>query len=220
VLAAAGLSSRHIDWTDLTLVCGTAVMALTAARNIAVFAIAATPVLSRHLNIWLVDHGWQMKLRSRMSKTMLIVNWALLVVIALGGAIKIAAALNEKTVRAAQMERFPVELAEFLNKTPPPGNMFNSYDWGGYLMFAAPNVPVYVDGRTDLYDDVFLRQYLEIVLIRDGWQEALGAQHIGFVAIEGGSVLASMLRTMPDVWQEHLFDDERSALFVRVTPDG
>jgi hypothetical protein len=220
VLAAAGLSSRRIDWTDLTLVCGTALMALTAGRNIAVFAIAATPVLSHHLNVWLADRGWRMKLRRRMSRTMLIVNWTLLVLIALAGVVKIAAALNEKTVRTAQEERFPVELAEYLNETPPPGNMFNSYNWGGYLMFAAPNVPVYVDGRTDLYDDAFLRQYLEIVFIRDRWQEALDAQHIGFVAIEGGSVLASMLRTMPDVWREQLFDGERSALFVRVTPDG
>jgi hypothetical protein len=219
VLAAAGLSSRRIDWTDLTLVCGTAVMALTSGRNIAVFAIAATPVLSHHFTVWLADRGWQMKLRRRMSRTMLIVNWTLLVLIALGGTVKIAAALNEKTVRKAQEDRFPVELAEYLNQTPPPGNMFNSYNWGGYLMFAAPNVPVYVDGRTDLYDDAFLRQYLNIVFIREGWQTALDEQQIGFVAIEADSVLASMLRTLPDVWHEQLFDGRRSALFVRVTPD-
>jgi hypothetical protein len=220
VLAAAGLSSRRIDWTDLTLVCGTAFLALTAGRNIAVFAIVATPVLSHHLNVWLADHGWQIKLRRRMSRTTLIINWTLLVLIALAGVVKIAAALNEKTVREAQEDRFPVELAEYLHETPPPGHMFNSYNWGGYLMFAAPNVPVYVDGRTDLYDDEFLRQYLDIVFIRDGWQAALDAQDIGFVAIEGNSVLATMLRTLPDEWREQLFDDERSALFVRVTPDG
>ncbi len=219
VLAAAGLSSRRIDWTDLTLVCGTAFLALTAGRNIAVFAIAATPVLSHHLNVWLADRGWQMRLRRRMSKTMLIVNWTLLLLIMLAGLVKMAAALNEKTVREAQEERFPVELAQFLNETPPPGPMFNSYNWGGYLMFAAPHVPVYVDGRTDLYDDAFLRQYLEIVFIREGWREALDEQQVGFVAIEANSVLAEMLRTMPDVWQERLFDDDRSALFVRVTPN-
>ncbi len=219
VLAAAGLSSRRIDWTDLTLVCGTAFLALTAGRNIAVFAIAATPVLSHHLNVWLADRGWQMRLRRRMSKTMLIVNWTLLLLIMLAGLVKMAAALNEKTVREAQEERFPVELAQFLNETPPSGPMFNSYNWGGYLMFAAPHVPVYVDGRTDLYDDAFLRRYLKIVFIREGWREALDEQQVGFVAIEANSVLAEMLRTMPDVWQERLFDDDRSALFVRVTPN-
>ena len=29
--------------------------------------------------------------------------------------------------------------------------MFNSYNWGGYLMFKLPDYPVFVDGRTDLY---------------------------------------------------------------------
>ncbi len=133
---------------------------------------------------------------------------------------KIVSALNETTVREAQQDRFPVELARYLDESPPPGPMFNSYNWGGYLMFAAPDVPVYVDGRTDLYDDAFLRDYLKIMLIRDGWQEALQALDIGYIAVEADSILAAVLETMPDEWQEQLFDEGRSAVFVRVTPDA
>jgi hypothetical protein len=220
LLAASGLSSRRMDWTDLTLVTGTAFMALTAGRNIAVFAIAATPVLSVHVNAWLTERGWQPRLRRRMSRATLAINWVLLAVVILFGVVKIVSALNEKTVRAAQEEFFPVEAARFLNESPPPGRMFNSYNWGGYLMFAAPNVQVYVDGRTDLYDDAFLRQYLKIMFIREGWEAALDEQDVGFVAIEAQSVLAEMLRTMPGEWEEHLFDDGRSAIFVRVQTDA
>jgi hypothetical protein len=217
VLAAAGLSSRRIDWTDLALVTGTAFLALTAGRNIAVFAIAATPVLSRHVDIWLTDRGWQVKQRRTLSKPMIIINWVLLGLVILGGLMKMVVALNETTVRKAQELYFPVEAAEFLDKTPPPGKMFNSYNWGGYLMFAAPDVPVYVDGRTDLYDDKFLRDYLKIAFLREGWQAALDQQDIGFVAIEANSVLAAMLRTQPGLWDEYQFDDERSSIFVRVS---
>jgi hypothetical protein len=220
VLAAAGLSSRRIDWTDLALVVGTAFMALTAGRNIAVFAIAATPVLTRHLSAWLENRGWRIRPRRRVSGMMLAINWILLVVISLGALVKIASALNEKTVREAQEEFFPVEAARFLRESPPPGKMFNSYNWGGYLIFAAPDVPVYVDGRTDLYDDAFLRQYLKIILIRDGWDTALDEQDVGFVAIEAESVLATMLRERSDQWRELVFDEERSSVFVRVKYDG
>jgi hypothetical protein len=219
VLFAVGMSSRRLDWTDLTLVAGTAFMGLTAGRNIAVFAIAATPVLARHGEVWLADRGWQIRPRRTVSGPMLVLNWTLLIVVILGGLAKIAVAVNEKTAREAQELYFPVEVAEFLNETPPPGKMFNSYNWGGYLMFAAPNVPVYVDGRTDLYDDAFLREYLKIVFLQDGWQEALDEQEIGFVAVEADSILAAMLRTQPDQWQARLFDDERSAVFIRVTAD-
>jgi hypothetical protein len=218
VLAAAGLSRRRIDWTDLLLVCGTGLMALTAGRNISVFAIAASPVLSRHLDAWLTERGWQIRLRHTVSRSMAIINWTLLAVILLGALVKVAAAVNAKTVRQAQELYFPVEAADYLRSTPLPGKMFNSYNWGGYFMFAAPNVPVYVDGRTDLYDDAFLRRYIDIVFLRDGWDVALDEQGIGYVAIEAKSGLASMLRSMPQKWKEHLFDDGRSAVFVRVTP--
>jgi hypothetical protein len=217
VLAAVGLSRRRIDWTDLVLVCGTGIMALTAGRNIAVFAIAASPVLSRNLDAWLTERGWQIRLRRSVSRSMAIINWTLLAVILLGALVKIAAAVNTRTVRQAQELYFPVEAADYLRTTPLPGKMLNSYNWGGYLMFAAPNVPVYVDGRTDLYDDAFLRGYLDIVYLRDGWDAALDEQGIGFVAIEAKSVLASMLRSMPQIWEEHLFDGGRSTVFVRVT---
>ncbi len=216
VLAAAGLSSRRIDWTDLALVTGTTMMGLMAGRNIAVFAIAATPVLSRHVDSWLTDRGWQIRPVRRASKGMLRLNWLLLAVIALGGLVKVVAAVNSTTVREAQETYLPVELAAYLDETPPDGLMFNSYNWGGYLMFAAPDVPVYVDGRTDLYDDAFLRDYLGVVFVRDGWDRRLDEQRIDFVAIEAESFLATALRDRPEQWREQQFDDERSALFVRI----
>lgn len=220
VLGAAGLSSRRIDWTDLVLVVGTGFLALSSGRNIAVFAIVATPVLSRHVNALLTDRGWQIRARRSVTPRMALLNWVLLVLVLLGAMMKIATALDARLVRDAQRERFPVELAEAITANPPPGKMFNSYNWGGYLMFAAPDVPVYVDGRTDLYDDAFLRQYLDIIFVRKGWAQALDDQEIGFVAIESDTVLATMLRTKPGVWTEQLFDEGRSSLFVREASDG
>ena len=47
-LAAMGLSRRRADWTDLALVGVFGYMGLLAVRNIALFALVAPPVLSRH----------------------------------------------------------------------------------------------------------------------------------------------------------------------------
>ncbi|HMM27289.1 MAG: hypothetical protein AAGU78_14925 [Chloroflexota bacterium] len=214
-LAALGVSGRRAGWTDLALVCGTALMALMAGRNIAVFALAATPVLSRHANAWLDARGWQIRPLRRVSGARLALNWALLLLVLLGALAKTVAALNAPAMRQAQAEAFPVELAAHLRANPPAGRLFNSYNWGGYLLFAAPHVPVYVDGRTDLYDDEFLRRYLSVVLIRDGWDAALDEQAIEAIAIEGHSVLAQMLRERPEQWREQTFDGGRSALFSR-----
>jgi len=216
LLAAAGVSERRIDWSSLALASGTALMALMAGRNIAVFALVATPVLSRHVNDWLSVHGWQIRPLRRVSRVQLAVNWLLLVVVLLGALAKIAFALNPDTVREAQREAFPVELAQHLQDTLPTGKLFNSYNWGGYLLFAAPDVPVYVDGRTDLYNDAFLRRYLSISFAQAGWDTALDEQDIEFVAVETTSALAQVLRERPAQWHETLLDDGRSALFERV----
>jgi hypothetical protein len=55
-------------------------------------------------------------------------------------------------------------------------------------MFAAPQYPVFIDGRTDLYGE-FLRTYLDAALARDNWHEVLEAYDINLVVVEKGSGL-------------------------------
>ncbi|NLX08950.1 MAG: hypothetical protein GXY36_04795 [Chloroflexi bacterium] len=214
VLAAAALSTRRMDWSDLVLVTGTALMSLMAGRNIALFAVVAAPVLTRHADHWLTEQGWQLQPTREVRGPLLLLNWLLLAVIGAGVLVKVVAVLNTDTVRDAQEMLLPVEVGMLLDDSPPPGLMFNSYNWGGYLMFAAPDVPVYVDGRTDLYDDEFLRDYLDIAFVHEGWRERLDEQQIGFVVIEAESTLAMMLRQEPG-WQETRLDAGRSSVFVR-----
>jgi len=53
--------------------------------------------------------------------------------------------------------RMPVALAAFLEQHPPPGNMLNRFNFGGYLLYAlAPEQKVFIDGRNDtVYDEEF-----------------------------------------------------------------
>jgi len=215
LLAVFATSKERVDWTDLVLVSGSAAMALMAGRNIALFAVVATPVLSRQADAWLTERGWRLRPRRTVSRGMLLVNWALLVLVSMGALAKVGTTLSERTIRQAQEEFFPAQLADYLQQTLPAGRLFNSYNWGGYLIFAAPQVPVFVDGRTDLYGDELLQKYLEVILLRDGWQQTLDEYGIDRVAIESDSTLAGALRLLSTRWHELQFDEGRSALFVR-----
>jgi hypothetical protein len=95
---------------------------------------------------------------------------------------------------------------EYLQANPPPGPMFNSYNWGGYLMFALPDAPVFVDGRTDLYGDAFLTQYLNTAVGGDGWRDTFAQYGIRVAVIEKDSGLARRLREEPG-WKEAYSDD-------------
>ena len=74
-----------------------------------------------------------------------------------------------------------------------PREMFNSYNWGGYLMFAAPQYPVFIDGRTDLYGE-FLRTYLDAATADDNWRDILRDYDIHLVVVEKSSGLDLALR--------------------------
>ena len=55
--------------------------------------------------------------------------------------------------------QYPVDAVNFLRRNPVPGPLYNTFDWGGFLIFYMPQLPVSIDGRTDLYGDVVNEQY-------------------------------------------------------------
>jgi hypothetical protein len=57
--------------------------------------------------------------------------------------------------RDANPRLFPVAAAELVREARLAGNLFHPYEWGGYLGFALGEAnPVYIDGRTVLFEDV------------------------------------------------------------------
>jgi hypothetical protein len=95
--------------------------------------------------------------------------------------------------------------------------MFNSYNYGAYLMWSLyPHYPVYTDGRTDLYDDAFLREYLNVSLGRPGWEKIFEARHINLVLIEADSLLGDRLQAS-EAWHE-AYRDDLAAVYVRSKP--
>lgn len=48
---------------------------------------------------------------------------------------------------------YPVDAVNFLRRTPLRGPLYNNLNWGGFLMWYMPQLPVAVDGRNDLYGD-------------------------------------------------------------------
>ena len=79
-------------------------------------------------------------------------------------------------------------------------------------MYAAPDYPVFVDGRTDLYDDEILGEWLDTMNGR-GWQATFDKWDIRLVVIEKDSPLAALLRQDPG-WRETHTDD-MAAIFEK-----
>ncbi len=227
-LLAMGLSRKRADWTDLALVGLFGYMGLLAARNTALFALVAAPVLARHTVAALDD----LALNSRLSwlgmlthtqppphppRPLALLNVLLLALVLVGAGIKVGLDLERLSDPAVWGRGLPLDAAEYLREQELPGHMFNTYNWGGYLIWSLyPKVPVFVDGRTDLYafNSQVLDDYVTVHWARPGWHQVLDRYEVGFVVTERTGLLDTLLAETDD-WQA-VYRDEVAVIFRRL----
>ena len=227
-LAAMGLSRRRADWTDLALVGAFGYMGLLAVRNIALFALIAPPVLSRHTVFALDDLATvhprlsglaaltHIRPSPRPRRGLVALNLLLLILVVIGAGGKIGTDLLRLRDPDVWGEGLPLEAVEYLRNHDPPGSMFNSYNWGGYLIWSLyPDNPVFIDGRTDLYalNGTVLDDYSQVHWVRPGWEEVLDEYNVRYIITERTGLLDVMLAATTD-WQT-VHQDELAAVYVR-----
>jgi hypothetical protein len=66
---------------------------------------------------------------------------------------------NQRGLDRLISSEYPVDAVNFLRRNPAGGPLYNSFDWGGFLIFYMPQYPVSIDGRTDLYGEAVDEQY-------------------------------------------------------------
>jgi hypothetical protein len=61
-------------------------------------------------------------------------------------------------------KRFPIKAVDFINRIGLSGRIFTHYDHGGYIIYrCAPRLKVFMDGRTEFYNEEIFRDYLNIL---------------------------------------------------------
>src|SRR5262249_17704592 len=138
-------------------------------------------------------------------------NW----VFFLCGVMVAAAWARGRLVRneAAIATAFPVAAVDFLQREGLASQLgFNPYAWGGYLIWRG--VPVFVDGRADLYGD-FLYEYLKTLRLTEEWRKPLDEFNVAYVLVERSNQLAALL-TASGLWRE-VYADRVARVFVRAT---
>lgn len=215
-LGTVGISRRRLSWTDFALTAGFAYLGLLAGRNVALFALVAPMVVTRHASPILEalgrHFGYRINPKRIIPTKQAYLNLLIVGLMLLGVGYKVSlvfpASANEEVFR----ESFPVEAVEYIHQTQPPGRLLNSYNWGAYLLWALPEYPVFVDGRTDLYNDEIIGEWLQIVRAEDGWQEALDRWEVHLVMLEPNTPLVYRLEVAG--WQQ-LYSDEVAVLYGR-----
>jgi hypothetical protein len=210
-LGAIGWSGRRFDVTDAAVLSLFAYITFLAQRNIGLFALVCAPILSRHAAALWAKSRWSQR---RLSRGLPGLNWLLLILIGLAAALAVVVRLLPAAQAKAEAAQLPVGAVNWIEQHQPAGPLFNSYNWGGYVLWRLwPDYPVYVDGRTDVYDDQFLRNYLAIVSIQPDYAARLERTGAKIVLIEADSPLADFLQRDPN-WHV-VYRDQLAVIFTR-----
>jgi hypothetical protein len=204
------------SWTDVLLFLGTALGGLVSVRHIALFAVVSTPIIARSVEcavrgtaLHALFTGGVGGAAPTPRKAHL--NWALLAVGLLASGAWAGTRLRHND--SAVAKAYPVAAVDFLNQHGLAGTPgYNTYTWGGYLIWRG--LPVFVDGRADVYGDEFLRYYLKTFRLAEDWRKPLDDFGVAYVLVERSNPLGTVLAAS-EQWRE-AYGDEVARVFVRI----
>ncbi len=216
-----GLSRRRLDGSDLLSLVIFAYLGMLARRNIAPFGMIAIPVLSRYLPYIRLNYRNRVLSffqnpeinRKIAKKKSLLINGILIFSITVGVCYKMVYVSSPEIFIQYERQAFPYDAVHWIKANKPKGNLFNSYNWGGYLIWNLPEYPVFIDGRTDLFGDGLLEDYLSLMRGDDGWEQLLDSYEINLILIEKGSALGKALRGSVS-WQLD-YKDDMAEIYIR-----
>jgi hypothetical protein len=186
---------------EVVLGLGGIAMACLHLRFILLFVPFFAPLLATTLARWLPPY------EKKIDKYIL--NAALIagVIAAMAHYFPSKASLDKKV--AAD---FPVGAVSYMREHSTPGPMYNSYNFGGYLIWTGHKV--FVDGRADPYErGGVLADYFHIAHLQPGALAVLKGYGVRSCLLNRDEPLSTVLAILPE-WRR-VYSDSTSALFVR-----
>jgi hypothetical protein len=189
-------------WHELVLLAAGTWLALSHQRMVFVFGILAAPVISR-----LLAPFWS---RYEQERDLPIAN-AVLIVAAL--LIAVAAFPSRAFLLEQIRKNNPEGAVEYINTHHLAGHMLNEWVDGGYLIWAAPEHPVFVDGRGDVFKWAgVLDDFGKWATLESDPRELLEKYKIDFCLM---SREAPMARALPLIGWKPIYSDKLSVIFMR-----
>jgi hypothetical protein len=193
----------ELFWDEFLLLALGTWLAVSHQRMAFVFGILAAPILSR-----LLSTSWD----NYDAQTDRPVPNAVLI------AASIAVAFwgfPNRQFLSRQVElKSPVDAVAFINNHHLSGRMLNDYVYGGYLIWAAPEHPVFVDGRADVFEWTgVLDEFGKWAMLQSDPTTLLEKYKVDFCLLARES---PMVRVLPLLGQwKIVYADDRSVIFVR-----
>lgn len=127
--------------------------------------------------------------------------------------------VNNDVLQAKVEKELPVRAVEFIKEKGLTGPLYNDFDWGGYLIWGL-NMPVSMDGRTNVYGDAKIARSASTWNAAADWESDTDLSTANLVIGPVNAPLTQVLRLSPQF--ELAYKDNVAAVFVarRVSASG
>lgn len=188
--------------------------ALTSVRFVVVYVLIC--VVFAGWLVWQhrqdVEHAWVPAPREQTRAT-----WLLAVPMAVSAALVLWVATS---FEFSQFRRdpvawgYPVTAATIYEEEYSHLRLYNTYDWGGYLVLRYNGDPqIFIDGRADTYPNELIERYFSMNDGDPGWDTRMIEYDIGVIIIRPIDGLNGPIRLHPD-WRL-IYQDQYSNMYVR-----
>jgi hypothetical protein len=198
----------ELFWRELLVLALVTWLAASHVRMLFVFGILAAPILSR-----LIATAWDEydAARDRPLPNAVLIAVSLLVAF--------LAFPNHQNLETQVEDHSPVKAVEFIRAHQLSGPMLNEWAFGGYLMWAAPEHPVFIDGRGDVFGWAGVTdQFGKWAQLQTDPNTLLGKYGISFCVLSRQSPLVVVLPLLPG-WKE-IYSDNVAVIFARSAPSS
>ncbi len=126
----------------------------------------------------------------------------------------------EAIFRRAVSPVTPVLAAGYLKEHPPKGQVFNAYEYGDYLEWAVPGLPVFVTSHLHLVPTEVWEHYIDISNASGDWKRHLDFYGINCLVLEAQRqpALIRALRQETDLWEVAFEEKNHTVVFERKKP--
>jgi hypothetical protein len=228
LVVALGLQARRMEGAHIIPTAAWLVMALYSVRNVPLFAIVSAPLIAQGLGDWLSTYHFRLRFVSalhNLDQRLLLTDlnlhgviWPAVTVVVVALLLVSGSTLSFRQggVTGNQFDPavFPVAAVDWLKENPQPGEMFNYFPWGGYLLYRTwPERRVFIDGQTDFYGESLTRQYEQVLTVSAGWEAVLDQYKVKWVIFSPDEPLTAALRARQD-WRQ-VYQDSTAVIFTK-----
>jgi hypothetical protein len=208
-IALPALSPRRLRPREVLLLSVASFAGLRSVRHIPIYALIAIPILSAMVLACLRERGVARRIEAKslpMTPAKTFLNAVLLAGFLVFTVARVRLVSNRQA--ATEAKEFPAGAVSFIAAQRPLAPILNHYNWGGYFIWRLyPQYRVYIDGRADLYGDVFMDDLATTYYLRgNSWRTPFEKWGIRTVVLPPDAPLVTALRALPD-WKTIYADD-------------